>query len=56
MKDRKYIISFWIGIICIVASILWMVVSKASTGYFLILAALGSWLVVGGIIERKRKK
>lgn len=56
MNNKKYGISLLIGVICIVASVLWMIISKSSTGYFLILTAIGSWLVVGGIIGLKTKK
>lgn len=52
-KGKIYLIA---GIICIIVSILWMIISQASTGYFRFFAAAGGWLLVSGIIKIRQNK
>lgn len=52
-KGKIYLIA---GIICIIVSILWMIISQASTGCFRVLASAGGWLLGSGIIEIRQNR
>ena len=49
---RKYSILL-IGILCLLASLIWMVLSQSSTGPFLILAAISGALIIEGAAAMK---
>lgn len=50
MKKKR--IRFILGIVCIIGSFIWMLLSQSSTGPFLILAGAGGVLLADGIIKK----
>lgn len=44
-----------IGILCLIASFIWMVLSQSSTGPFLILGSISGAIIMEGIHRIRRK-
>lgn len=52
---KKYIILL-IGVLCLIGSFIWMILSQASTGPFLILGSIGGAIICEGIHRLKTSK
>ncbi len=53
---KKTIIMITVGVLCLIAAVVWMIAVKASVTWYMIPAFIGGWLIGGGIFELKRQK
>lgn len=51
---KKKSITFIVGIICLIVSFIWMLLSQSSTGPFLFLSGAGGALIANGIGKKDK--
>lgn len=55
-ETKQSLLLLIVGILCLIISILWMVLSKSSVGFFLIPASLGGYIISTAVKQLKRNR